>query len=858
MNYYQKTSQEALMDLGSSLVDGLSEDEVKQKIQEHGLNQIEAQAKDSVLKLFIEQLKNPIVLLLIAAAIISIITGKLVEPLLIIAIVIFMAVIGVALEKKAGDAVTKLKSLTTLDTNVLRDGKRQSIDATQVVPGDIIILTEGDKVPADARILEQNGLKADEAILTGESLPVSKDTDAIAGDAIIGDQKNMLFSGTYIIEGNCQALVVATGMKTELGKVAGKLAEKTTKLTPLQLQLENLSRIITIGTIGFCSVVTVLSLFRGNSLNEALVQSLSLAVAFIPEGLTAVMTVTLAIGINEMVKKQVIIKRLLAAESLGSINVLATDKTGTITTGKMSLEKVWVYDKEYASSQIKDPIFAKLIEVIKYCNNGKGATEIAMANFLKQADLEFEFTDRLHEHRFSSAAKRMTIIKQIGANRVAYSKGAPEILIPRCTKIIDAQTDKLINISPGLQAELLTKVHNYAADGYRVLCLANREFPHNHTIGDREVDEQELVFLGLVLFIDPLREEVAATVKQFTAAGIRPIMITGDHPEIAKTIALNAGIIQSRNQRVVTGNQLDLFFAGKSDLSAADIVDTTVFARVTPEHKSQLIGLFRDRGLSIAMTGDGINDAVAIAKSDIGIGVVNASDVVKEASDIIVTGNYSALANAVEVGRTIIYRTRLYLNYLLSGNASQVLLFTLALVANLPIPLTAISLLLINVLTDAAPAMSLAFEKGDESLMREKPRTKNQSMLTGYIWTNILVQSIVASTYLFIVFIATLPLGLVIAQTATFTAYIFQKLWRAFTARSFNRSIFSYGIFSNRPTLVAVATSLAVWYLAVYVAGSFFGMQPLAVDLMLPIAAGSLINPAVEEVTKLANRLRKA
>jgi Ca2+-transporting ATPase len=724
------------------------------------------------------------------------------------------------------------------------------------VPGDILFLNEGDKVPADARILEETGLSVNETILTGESVPVKKTADKLEGNLLTPDQVNMLFSGTYIIEGNVRAVVVNTGLKTELGKVADKISQKEEKLTPLQHQLNKLSQIISIGTIAFCFVILLLGVIRGQSIVESLVQSLSLAVAFIPEGLSAVMTVTLAIGINEMVKKNVIIKRLLAAESLGSVSILATDKTGTITTGKMSLEKIWTHNEESTpdSFKIENPLHGKILEVIKYCNNAKGATEDAMVQFLNKLGLEFDFSNREKEHKFSSELKRMTIIRGQESSKVGYSKGAPEVLIPLCSSYVDSKTDKIEKLTPQIQSIILNKVEDYASQGYRVLCLGYREYDHNYPIGEREKDESGMIFLGLLLFIDPLREEVADTVSELKSAGVRPLMITGDHPEIARTIALEAGIIESKNDRVITGRELENYVNGESGLTKDEIINTNIFARVTPDHKSILVKIFKEDGLSIGMAGDGINDAVAISKSDIGIGVVNATDVVKEASDVVITGNYNALASAVEVGRTIIFRTRLYLNYLLSGNASQVGVFTLALLLNYPAPLTAISLLMINILTDAAPAMAMAFEKPDKDLMKEKPRTKSDGIINKYILGNILIQGIISSLYLFVIFMLTLPSGLIIAQTATFTGYIFQKLFRGFTARSFKKSIFEYGFFSNKILVVSVLVSFIVWFLTIYTFGDVFGMEPLNIELLVAIIASSLVMPIVEEVTKCLNR----
>lgn len=853
--FWAKTAAEVIRALKTDPVRGLKASQVEVRRRQYGANEIESVKKESLFDLFKEQLSNPIVLMLLVATLIAGLTGQWLESTLIIGIVAFMAVLGVYLEANAGDAIAKLKELTLPKTVVIRDGRPQEIPTKDLVVGDLIVLHEGDRVPADGRIVYTNQASLDESILTGESVPVRKQTEPVRDTEALGDQKCMVFSGTFLLEGNLRAVVVKVGVETELGKIAHQLAEATEPPTPLQIQLEKLNQVLLWGTMIVCAFIFLVASIRGQPLIQALIQSLSLAIAFIPEGLGAVMTVTLAIGVKEMVKRKVIIRRLIAAEGLGSVSLLATDKTGTITRGKMKAEKLWVTGRELDIErfQPENPIESQLVEVIRWCNNAKGATEIALVNFLEKIGFQFELEERVVEHRFSSDLKRMMVISRRGEKLIGYSKGAPEVLMPLCRKYLDYDLKKIRDLSPAKRRMINSQAEKYARQGYRVLLLAKREFADGSVVGDRRRDENDLVFIGLIGLMDPVRSEVQPTVEELLAAGVRPVLVTGDHPEIARTIALAAGIVNGADQKVITGKDLDMYFNHRGKLRAKDIISASVFARVNPSHKNQLIEIFSRHGEVVAMAGDGINDAVAIARADIGI-AVRGVDIAREAADVIVTGGYDALANAVRVGRAVIQRTRLYLHYILSGNFCEVGVFILAIAAGLPMPLTAISLLIINLLTDAAPAMAMAFEKEEPGLMTQPPRPKTEGMINRAIWQSIILQGIFSSIFLFLVFLLTLPRGLAFAQTATFSAYIFQKIFRAFTARSFRRSVFEYGFFTNRYSLLAVCLALAVWAAVVYLAGEIFGFVPLDSQTLVGLVAASLFFPAFEELLKLGRR----
>ncbi len=856
--YYQLSVKQTENLFKTSSQHGLSLKKVEENRAKFGVNKLDEAKKESILRLFVRQLENPIVLMLLVVVGIAAVTGEIVESVLIAGIVSFMALSGVYLEYKAGDAIGKLKKMTSVNTQVIRAGKFLEIPVEEVVAGDLISLKEGDRVPADCRIVFANEAEVDESSLTGESLSVNKKPETINEELVLADQKNMLFGGTFILGGNVRAIVVRVGGETELGRIAKAISETEEKPTPLQKQLIKLNFIILWGTLFVCGIILILTVIRGEPLLSALIEVLSLAIAFIPEGLGAVMTVTLAMGVKEMAVKKVIIKRLIAAEGLGSISLLATDKTGTITQNKMTVEKLWVIDQEIKSEGFKSKnlVEQKMIEIIRFCNNSKGATELALINFLEKIGLSYEIEERYLEHRFSSDLKRMMVVKKNDQSKIGYSKGAPDVLVHLCSKYLDSTLNKEFGLTEKIKEKVLKQTEVYALAGYRVLLLAYREFKFGHEHTDRRKDECDLVFVGLVGLMDPIRPEVKETVANLKKAGIRPVVITGDHPQIAKTIACQAGIVGS-DAGVMTGDELEKYFNGKSKYSEDDIVSFSLFARVTPMQKNKLVDLYVKKGMLTAMAGDGVNDAVAISKCHVGI-AMNAVDVVNESADVVIYGGYDALASAVEIGRVIVQRTRLYLHYILSGNVCEVGVFILALIFNTPLPMTAIMLLIINLLTDAAPAMAMAFEKKDKDIMSQQPRSATEGIINGPIWVSIAVQGMISSAFLFLVFIYCLPLGLVVAQTATFTAYMFQKLLRAFTARSFTRSVFEYGFLSNRFTVIAVVFAFFVWLVMVYGVPGWSGTAPIPSLTLLWLFLLSLIFPVIEEVMKFTRRKKRS
>lgn len=836
---------------------GLTESERSKRLEKYGPNALPEPKKPSLLQEFFEQLKNPIVLLLIGVSIIAGATGKALEATLIVSIVLFMAAVGVFLQKQSEKSLEKLKALQNTTATILSHGKVVEVFAQSIVPGDIILLQEGDKVPADARVLEAKDARLDESSLTGESLPVAKHSDRLASETSLGDQKNMVFSGTSVVSGSVKAVVVKTGVLSELGKITQYLNSQETRLTPLQKELEQVGKLLLMLTLISVTVIFAIYIWRGEPLIESLLTTMSLAIAFVPEGLSAVLTVTLALAVKEMVKKQVIVKKLLAAEGLGSITHIATDKTGTITEGRMHVVKVFLRDELFSTSDSRltnNPSFERLMNVIRFCNNNKGPTEQALVAFLDKHGYAYELEGRLVEYVFTSNHKRMSVVRQHNGKVHLFSKGAPDILIPLCTKDISGNSSEF---TPAEKQKALAMAEKLASEGFRVLALADKIQKEHTTPEERESSETELTFIGLVALMDPLRDTVKDTVSRLKSAGVTPMMITGDHPAIARYIAQEAGIIRNNGaETVLTGADLDDLFARSQFPDTRErLLEARVFARVRPEHKVMLVELYQQQGFRIAMTGDGVNDAAAIKRADVGIAMSNGMDVTRDIANVVVTGSYDALIRAVAIGRTVKLRTQLYLHYLLSGNACQVGLFMVAVLFNLPNPLTPVMLLLINVLTDAAPAMAMAVEPEDPEITKRKVKQETEGIVSKQVVRGIFIQGIVSTVLLGAAFyLAYTTKGIVFAQTVAFTLFIFQKALRGFTARSFTRSVLRYGFFSNYLMNLAIPLALSIWYVTVYVFPSIFSMTSLPLSVITQLFLLALILPALEEIMKKLNK----
>lgn len=866
---------------------GLSSKDVEHRRQQYGINALPEEEGESALQAFIGAFKDPMIIILLLAAVVSGVVGFLegtVEEFysagLLFGIVLFMAAFDWWINRKAEGELAALKKLSTTSATVLRDGVFSVKNAEELVPGDIITLKEGDVVPADARVLKVQDAQTGEMILTGESEPITKYPNLLVEKIALGDRRNMVFSGTEVLAGTMTAVVTSTGESTEIGKIGTDIAEAEETETPMQRQLDRLANYLMYGTLAVCfAVVSVYIFVRGEPVIDALLVAVALAIAFIPEALGAVINIALGFGVGEMVKHGAIIKKLRAAEGLGSITVMATDKTGTITEGRMRAAEIWVPDGVISIDEKGQQLngrngnVVRLVRIAQLCNDLVNATEIALADMAALAGFELTAdtkSDRLAEIPFNSARKMMSIVYPNGGGKMRmHTKGAPERLLERCTHILVDGAVRLMTDKDRNRIRLQVQV--FEGDAKRVLAFADRDLQGFPADGLSEVHEHDMTFVGLVALFDPIRSEVPETVKIMNGAGIVAKMITGDSPLTALAIAKQAGIAPQEatvDQDVITGPELDSMIeeaSGVDRLTSAmiDRIDHVhVFARVSPRNKIQLVQIFQRAGELVAMSGDGVNDAPSLKQADVGIAMEAGADVTKAIADVVLTGTYQALERAVEVGRTILHRTRLYSHALLSTNGAEVLIFIVAVALGWPAPLTAVQLLLINILGDAWLSIALATEKADLDVMQQPPRPPKEGIISRYMFVSIALQSVVTTAILAVAWIVATnwanmmglseEAALIYQQSTIFAVFMTQKVLRSsFTARSLKFSIFQIGIFSNLNTILAALATIAMAVAGLYI--PIFGMTPLP-SALLPLLVLGVIPPTVEEIVKWIRR----
>lgn len=864
---------------------GLSTEEAKTRQAQYGRNELPEAAKEPLWKVIWDTFRDPMIVVLSVAGTISGIVGflhgsfqDLWSALLLYGIVVFMAMFDFAINRKADKALEQLKQYDRTRTRVYRDGVLIEVDASELVVGDVISVGEGDMVPADARLIRVERLQTIEALLTGESEPITKTILTVKEDAALGDQRCMIFRGTAIEVGNGMAVVTAIGSDTQIGMIWEDLRDADQTETPLQVQLDKLAKLLMWGTLAVCLAVVSVYLWRGEPLLQALLVAVALAIAFIPEALGAVINISLGFGVSEMTQHGAIIKRLRAAEALGSITIMSTDKTGTITEGAMRAAEVWVPGLGKLAVNGDNGFFQnvavqRLVNIAHLCNDLVNATDKALAELAGLAGFELTADtrrDRIAEIPFDSARKRMTTVVSNGhpSNGRMLSKGAPSRLLERCSHILEG--DIVREMTDEDRRHITEVVQALELEAKRVIAFADRDIPINGE-AITEDHEVEFTFVGLVALFDPIRPEVPATVQTMRQAGISAVMITGDSPGTALAIAKKAGIVgpDATLTDVVTGPEIDLMFSSVSDASELPqtsldrIAQTRVFARVSPRNKTQIVKAMQTSGNIVAMSGDGVNDAPSLKQADVGIAMERGSDVTKATADVVLTGTYQALAKAVEVGRSILYRTQLYSHALLSTNGAEILVFVVAVLAGWPAPLTAVQLLLINILGDAWLSIALATERPEKGIMQQPPRDPKAGIISPYMFGSIVLQSVVTTAILAIAWIYTTQWAanqglfgkeaLVYQQSVIFTVFLVQKVLRSsFTARSLKLSIFKIGLFSNPNTLKAAALTIVLALVGLFV--PIFGMTPLPTAL-LPLLALGLIPPAVEELVKLGRRI---
>jgi Ca2+-transporting ATPase len=888
---YQQSVAEALAALGTDARSGLSEAEARARLERYGPNELTAEKPIPGWRKFLAQFQDVLVILLLIATAIS--AGLWLyeresalpyEAIAIFAVVLLNAVMGYVQESRAEAAVAALRQMSAAHANVVRDGARQSITATEVVPGDIILIEEGDTVPADARLIHSTALQTAEAALTGESLPVSKDTLPIPEEVGLGDRHNMLFSGTAVTYGRGRAVVVATGMQSQMGRIAELLRDAPNETTPLQKELARVSRLL--GAIVVCIAVVMIATIilvedvRGfSAIFDVLILGVALAVAAVPEGLPAVVTAVLSLGVQRMARRNAIVRHLAAVETLGSANVIASDKTGTLTKNEMTVRVVATASgrvslggtgyapigevRQNGGGEVADGLrgvidgplrfeLERALAVADRANNSVlqehegrwtvqgDPTEGALVVAARKAGLEDEALEarfrRVGEVPFSSERKLMTTVHTDAERRerlIVFTKGAPDVLLSRCSdELVGGETRPL---SEERRAQILQVNEDLAGEALRTLGVAFRSLPAD-ALEEAEADariERDLVFAGLIGMIDPPRAEAKEAVARAKAAGIRPIMITGDHPKTAAVIAAELGI--TSDGRAVTGAEIEKM--ADDDARARTVREVSVYARVNPEHKLRIVKALQRDGAIVAMTGDGVNDAPALKTADIGVAMgITGTDVSKEAADIVLADdNFASIVAAVEEGRAIFSNIRKFLRYLLSSNIGEVMtMFFGVLLADrlgltaaggggVVLPLLATQILWINLVTDGAPALALGVDPADAGVMAKRPRPRGEGVITRRMWFGILfVGAIMAAGTLFILD-ASLPGGLVegsgnmrYAQTMAFTTLVFFSLFTVFNARSDERSAF-VGLFSNKWLWGAVLLSLLLQVAVVYI-----------------------------------------
>ncbi len=853
---------------------GLSTNEAARRLGRHGANALATQAARSWPALLLEQFKDFMIVVLLAAAVVSGVLGEWIDTLVIVVIVLLNAVIGFAQARRADQAIAALRQLAAAQAQVLRDGQPQPVPASMLVPGDIVLLEAGNQIPADLRLLEAAQLKVDESTLTGESVTVEKRTEALAGDKLetvklaLGDRVNLAFKGTTVTNGRARGVVVATGMGTELGKVAGLLNDTLDRATPLQLRLARFSKQLSLIVLLICALLFGFGLLRGEPAMLMLMTAISLAVAAIPEALPAVVTVLLAVGAKRMADFNALIRRLPAVETLGSVSVICSDKTGTLTQNRMRAELVlagglaWRPDARGAERGAPSPAHRHLLRAAALCNDacprgdcdGAGQlvwqgdpTETALAAVAAQADLRKpeleEDTPRVRELPFDSDRKRMTTFHRAGAVFEAFTKGAPESVLPHCASRWSPAGRQALDV-----AAVLEEAERLAAQGLRVMAFACRSWPQLPPTPDVDAIESGLALIGLIGLIDPPREEAAAAVRDCISAGIRPVMITGDHPATALAIARRLGIVPEGATEVLTGAEL-------SDMDEAAlktrVLDVRVYARVDPAQKIRIVQALQSHGQFVAMTGDGVNDAPALKAADIGVAMgKGGTDVAREASALVLLDdNFATIVAAVREGRRIYDNIRKFVRYAMTGNAAEVLTLALAPMFGLPLPLLPIHILWVNLVTDGLPGLALAAEPAERGIMRRPPRAPNESLFAhGMGWQILLGGGLLAALCLGLQHWA-IQGGDAHWQTMVFTVLTLGQMALVLAIRSDTDSLFTQGLMSNKLLLGAVGLTFALQMATIYVPwlNPIFKTQPLAAwELGLCIALASVGFVAVE------------
>ncbi|MFP4384739.1 MAG: calcium-translocating P-type ATPase, SERCA-type [Spirochaetia bacterium] len=914
---------------GTDIERGLTREEAQNRLEKYGTNELKEERGNTILDLIIQQFKSFLVIILVGATVVSFLIGETVDAIAIIAIVILNTIMGVVQEARAEKALAALKKMSSPDASILRDGKHITVSSTELVPGDIVFLEAGNYVPADIRLTESVNLNVNESSLTGESVPEDKKADAVLeDDTDLGDQKNCVFMNTMISSGRGSGIVVRTGMETEMGKIADMIQSYEKEQTPLQKNLDQLGRRLGILALAICVVILIFGVIRYTDVNilfgdgispyfrefqdrivELFMTAVSLAIAAVPEGLPAVVTICLALGMRRMVKRNALIRRLPAVETLGNASVICTDKTGTLTQNQMTVQKGWVSGRLFSvtgegykpegefkeDGEVFRPDENKAVSLLLrgglLCNdanleedtdseeNGwniigdptEGSLIVSAAKAGLNKSEENKKWKRVREFAFNSERKRMTTIHEIPADfdrsglpgvdteYVAFVKGAPDVVLEYSGKVLK---DGKVTDMTGEDRDAVIRVNEELADqALRVLAVAYRpvrDIPEEEA--DPETVENDLIYIGLQGMIDPARPEVKDAVESARQAGIRTIMVTGDYKITAAAIGKAIGILRPEG-KVLSGKEIDKL---NEEEMAQAVKETDVFARVSPEHKVRIVDALRAAGSVSAMTGDGVNDAPALKRADIGVAMgITGTDVSKETAEMVLTDdNFASIVSAVEEGRTIYANIRKFVFYLLSCNIGEILTILGSMVAGIPIPLTPIQILWVNLVTDGAPALALSVEEGEPDIMKRKPRKRNESVINSEMLAGFAVQGIVIAASVIIAFLLGRSFysgSISHARSIAFATLVTAQIIRGFTVRSQYHSIFSIGFFSNKYMVMAILSSIVLLLAVVYIPflNGVFNTTPLTPRDWLVILSFGLAAPIAEEITKVFIRMKR-
>ena len=814
---YQQTVEEVL-DRVKSRESGLTDEEVKRSREACGWNELTEGKKKSILQIFGEQYKDFLVLILIASAVISGILGDVESAAVIMIVITINAVLGTVQTVKAEQSLQSLKKLSGPQAKVLRDGAVVLLPARELVVGDVIILEAGDMIPADGRLIENASLKVDESALTGESLAVEKNIDSILEEAALGDRSNMMFSGSFVTYGHGRVVVTDIGMQTEVGKIAGLLKTTSEKQTPLQVSLEEFGKKLSILILVFCGILFAVNVFRGEKISSAFMFAVALAVAAIPEALSSIVTIVLSFGTQKMAKEHAIIRKLQAVEGLGSVSVICSDKTGTLTQNKMTVEDYYIDGKRIAAAavDVSDPAQSCLLYDSILCNDSTNEngmeigdpTETALINLGKRYGVEAAEVRRLSPRKgeipFDSDRKMMSTLHRIDGENRMIVKGAIDCLMARTEWI---WTSAGVRELTEKDKEIIWKQNqDFSMEGLRVLAFAYRNIPDKHILTAE--DENHLVFLGLIAMMDPPREESKAAVAECIKAGIRPVMITGDHKITAAAIAKRIGILHDLSE-ACEGADIEKM---SDDQLKEFVPHISVYARVSPEHKIRIVRAWQQRGKIVAMTGDGVNDAPALKQADIGVAMgVTGTEVAKDAAAMVLTDdNFATIVKAVENGRNLYQNIKNAIQFLLSGNFGAILTVLCASVLGLPVPFAPVHLLFINLLTDSLPAIALGMEPHHGEVMKEKPRSADESILTRNFLSKIGLEGLVIGTVTMIGFMTGYHQdGALLGSTYAFGTLCLARLFHGFNCKSDHPVILTKQFLNNPWLLSAFALGAA-------------------------------------------------